>query len=99
MDIVILLSCIFILLGVGIGYLIIDGAPKAQARALQDKFVSLGDVRGKTYAQIVAVVGNPKSRSVIDGNVYSCSWNTQKYYITLQFNGDTCEGITSEISV
>lgn len=100
MDILGIILCVsffFILIGVGVGWYIIDGVPKAEARELQAKFISLGELRGKTYAQIVRVAGRPQSRAGIDDSRYSCSWNTQKYHITLQFNGDICEGVTSEI--
>jgi hypothetical protein len=87
------------LLGVGIGWWIISGKPAADARALQNKFVSLGNVKGKTPTQIQQVVGPPKSWAAIGENRTSCSWNTQKYHVTLIFDGDVCEGVSSEISV
>ncbi len=88
-----------ILLGVFIGYWIIYGYPKSQANALRQKFVNLGTLQGKTRAQIEAVAGKPSSWASLIGNKSTYTWSTSRYHITLRFNGDICEGVTSEISV
>jgi hypothetical protein len=94
-------GCPLILLGVGvlIGWWIISGKPAADARALQAKFHQLGTVAGKTRAEIEKVVGPAKSWVAIGDGRFTYSWNTQKYYVTLVFKGDICEGIQNEISV
>jgi len=85
-------------LGVILGWWIIDGHPKAQTNALKQKFSSLGNLRGKTITQIEQVVGKPSTwYMVMDKRL--CVWQTQRYHITLVFNGDICEGVESEISV
>jgi hypothetical protein len=99
LEIFLILSCGGLFLGVFLAYWIITGRPKAQARELQQKFFKLGDLREKTRTQIEVAVGKPNSWSSIGGNKVSCTWNTTRYHITLRFNGDVCEGVTSEISV
>jgi len=100
-EIIIGLSGCFVLIGVGIGWWILDGGPKQEARNLQNKFAGMGDLRGKTRAQIEAVVGKPQSWAAIAGTKSSATWNAKshRYLITLQFDGDICEGVTSEITV
>ncbi len=95
-GLVLLLS---VLAGIGIGWWIISGKPAADANALRNKFHSLGTVTGRTRKDIEAVVGPAKSWSSIGDNRFSYSWSTQKYYVTLIFKGDVCEGIDNEISV
>jgi hypothetical protein len=66
------------------------------ARALQRKFQSLGDMRGKTFAEIAAVAGQPNSISAAaDGKVLR-QWQRTGYHIALLFKDDVCEGITHE---
>ncbi len=87
------------LAGVAIAWWVIWGKPAAEANALKNKFHSLGTIAGKTRSQIEAVVGPAKSWASIGDNRFSYSWQTQKYYVTLIFKGDVCEGVESEISV
>ena len=65
------------------------------ARDLQRKFQSLGDMRGKTKAEIESVVGPPNSFSALsDGTL--CQWIRTGYHISLIFKDDVCLGVSSE---
>lgn len=69
------------------------------ARDLKKRFASLGTAVGRTFVEIEAVVGKPDSIIWTGEEMFSCSWNTQNYYVTLEFKDDICERITSEIVV
>lgn len=71
---------------------------KAPGRALQQKFVSLGTIKGKTRIEIEAVVGAPNSISAAAGGMVLCQWMAVGYHIALLFDGDICQGITHEFS-
>lgn len=90
---------ILLLAGVAIGWWFISGKPAADARALKQKFGSLGVVKGKTLEEITRVVGNPKSIVAVGDGRVNYGWNVQKYYVTLVFEDNICQGIASEISV
>ena len=90
---------ILVLAGVGIAWWFFTGKAGMEANRLRNKFHQLGTVAGKTRAEIEKAVGPPSSWSAIGDNRTSCSWNTQKYYVTLIFQDDICEGIQSELSV
>lgn len=97
MEFILCFSFLVILAGVGIGWYVMDGIPKAQKKAMVEGFGSLGDLRGKTLAQISAVVGKPSGRASIAGSKVTYSWSTRGYYVTLEFDGDICQGVVSEI--
>ena len=82
-----------------IGWWIVWGRAAADARELRRKFISLGTVAGKRLAQIEQAVGKPKSWTTIGQNRFHYRWSTQTYSVILTFQGDVCEGISSEISV
>ena len=94
-------GCSFLLLmiGIAIGWWIISGKPAADARAMKSKFSSLGTIAGKSREEIERVVGGPSSWAAIGDGRTSYSWHMQKYYVTLIFKDDICEGVSSEISV
>ena len=71
---------------------------KAPGRALQQKFISLGNFQGQTRKQIEAVVGPPNSISAV-GNGTLCQWMATGYHIAVLFDGDVCKGITHEVAV
>lgn len=66
--------------------------------ALHKKFVSLGNMTGKTYSEICAKAGTPSiTQSVGDGFEYT--WSSPKYAIKLKFNKDKiCIGKAGEVS-
>lgn len=71
-------------------------------KTLNQLFVSLNPLTGKTRAQIVAVVGQYKSFHGLAGNKALYQWQQGGFSISLIFNGTTddaiCEGITSQIN-
>jgi len=57
----------------------------SQSISLHKKFVSLGNMTGKSYDEICKVVGSPSiSQSVPDGFEYT--WSSPRYAIKLKFN-------------
>ena len=77
-------------------YAVINELVKAPGRSLQRKFVSLGNIKGKSKNQIISVVGPPKSFSAAPNGKTLCQWMATGYHVALIFNGDICEGITHE---
>lgn len=69
------------------------GMPIGTARMLFD---NIGEVRGRTKSQIIAVVGQPKSVSSIGPDQTLLQWQSHGYHIALHFSGDVCIGITHE---
>ena len=72
---------------------------KAPGKVLNQKFVSLGTLKGKTYDEIVAVCGVPSSNSAIDGGTVK-QWMATGYHIALLFDeNNVCLGVSHETSV
>jgi len=65
---------------------------------LHNKFLALGELRGKTKAQIIAGVGNPTEGTVPDWG--TASWRDgglyKGYSVTLSFNDGICEWVVAE---
>ena len=77
---------------------------KEPGRSLNKKFVSLGNLKGKTLKEITDVCGDPNSYSTsigADGNpVKIIQWMATGYHIVLLFDSDDiCLGISSETAV
>lgn len=76
----------------------------SHADNLQNRAKSLGDVRGKTVAEITSVLGLPSSRSQSTGQTL-LQWQTVgslgAYHIAMAFDDTTgeCAGITHESKV
>ena len=66
--------------------------------SLQNKFVRMGTLAGKTKAQIISVAGQPNSVSVLPGGKTLLQWMTTGYHIALTFNGEICEGVSHEFA-
>ena len=85
-------------------YLIMGAAVKAPGKVLASKFASLGNMSGKTYAEIKSVVGPENSVSHTtndDGEVITIrQWMATGYHIVLLFDSDdNFIGISSETAV
>lgn len=85
-------------------FAIISVGVKAPARMLQQNFVKLGNMTGKSYEEIAAVVGpaNADSPKVGDnGEVLTIKqWIKPGYHISLVFDQDNrCIGKTHESAV
>jgi len=66
--------------------------------SLQNKFVRMGTLAGKTKAQIISVAGQPNSISVLPGGKTLLQWMATGYHIALTFNGEICEGVSHEFA-
>ena len=62
---------------------------------LRNKFISLGDMRGKHKNEIYRVVGTPNSISAHDDGEL-LQWLATGYHIALIFQNDICQGISHE---
>ena len=85
-------------IGIAIGWWIFYGRPKQQAASLKNKFTSLGNLMGKTRAQIEGVVGAPDSWVAVDENKVNCTWRSSAYWLVLQFESDVCKGVVAEMN-
>ena len=65
-------------------------------RKLQEKFIDLGVVVGKTRKEIESIVGQPNSISAIAGGKILCQWMATGYHIALIFKDNICEGVSHE---
>ena len=83
-----------------IWYAITNAAVKAPGASLNQKFVSLGTLAGKTLNEIVAVAGQPSAVSAVGDGKILRQWQATSYHIALLFDeNDICLGVSSEISV
>jgi len=90
---------IFLLLSIVAGpilYGLMKVSATSPGRALQNKFVSLGNLAGRTKNEIFEVVGSPSAISAISEGSELLQWQATGYHIALRFNGDICEGITHQ---
>lgn len=79
-------------------YAIIDWAVKAPGRALQNKFINFGDLRGMHKDELIQLVGPPQSISAIDDTKILLQWMATGYLIALIFEKDICQGVNQEIA-
>ena len=88
-----------------IWYLISSAAVRAPGDVLKSKVANLtkdtnGVIAGKTYQEVVAALGSPKSVSPAGDGGKLCQWIETSYHIALLFDkDDICVGITHEASV
>lgn len=94
MSWIFLLPVIAIVLGT-----IIKAFGTTPSQSLNNKFISLGTISGKTYNEIITVVGEPNSKSYV-GDTYVCQWIQPAYHIVLLFDKNMiCLGIQSETKI
>nr|DAS12431.1 MAG TPA: hypothetical protein [Bacteriophage sp.] len=94
MSWIFLLPVIAIVLGT-----IIKAFGTTPSQSLNNKFISLGTISGKTYNEIITVVGEPNSKSYV-GGTYVCQWIQPAYHIVLLFDKNMiCLGIQSETKI
>ena len=80
-------------------YYFTHAAVRAPGVALSKKFVALGNLKGKTYSEIVSACGAPNSTSAA-ANGKLCQWMATGYHIALLFDeNDICQGITHNSAV
>jgi len=67
------------------------------SQALQNKFASLGHLRGKNLDQIVSIVGDPQSISDLGNGTLLYQWLVPGYQIALIFDTNKiCLGINNQ---
>ena len=98
MYILIYLLSLMIPLAAGlIVFLAINKAVRGRGKQLQQNFISLGNLQGKSLAEITAVCGNPTSVSYRNDGVKIYQWMAAGYHIVLLFDqNDICLGVSSE---
>lgn len=95
-----LLYSIIPIIGGLIWFAISSAAVKAPGAALNQKFVSLGTLSGKSFNEIASVVGQPSAVSAMGNGQILRQWQATSYHIALIFDeNDICLGVSSEISV
>lgn len=87
-----------------IGVLILAAIIKAFATTpsqdLNNKFVSLGNLVGKSYTSISVVVGEANSKHNLGNGTILCQWIQPAYHICLLFDHKwNCIGIESETKI
>ncbi|MBR5278105.1 MAG: hypothetical protein IKU23_02440 [Clostridia bacterium] len=83
-----------------IWYAITTAAVKAPGTILQQKFVKLGTLKGKTLSEIQSACGAPSSVSSGADGVKIYQWMATGYHIVLLFDeNDICLGVSSETKV
>jgi hypothetical protein len=95
---------IFVLIGGFVLYAIQSSLVKSPGNSLNQKFVSLGTLQGKTFMEISAVVGLPQSVSSSIGvdkqPIIIRQWMATGYHIVLLFDSnDICLGVNHETKV
>ena len=91
---------VFPIVGGIIWFLISNAIVKAPGNMLQQKFIKLGTLKGKTLSQIQSACGNPSSVSTTAYGTKVYQWMTTGYHIVLLFDeNDICLGVSSETKV
>lgn len=68
-------------------------------KELNRKFIRLGVLSGKSYNEIIAIVGDPNSTHTI-GSERLCQWIQPSYNISLIFDkNNICLGVHSETKI
>ena len=81
-------------------YALTSAFVKAPGTMLNQKFVNLGTLKGKTLQEITDVAGSPSAISVMGDGTKLYQWQATSYHIALIFDeNDICLGVSSEISV
>lgn len=100
-------SAVGIICGMGFGAFIgyfVAGLATAGGNALQQDFIAMGNLQGKTFDEIKAKVGAPnaiQSCTVADTgkNGSLCTWSKLPYSITLLFDeNNVCPGVNKEVA-
>lgn len=68
------------------------------SRQLQQRFIEMGELQGKTLDEILIKVGQPNLMTAAqDGKIYQ--WKRPKYRIALLFDkNNICKGVTHEMT-
>lgn len=74
----------FLLIGAILRFIILSIA-KTSGRKLRKKFVSLGDMKGKSFEEIKAICGNPRLIFDKTDNGFTALWGSFGYAIEVEF--------------
>lgn len=78
---------------------IIKACGTTPSQELNNKFIALETLTGKTYPEIVNVVGEPNSKDRI-GDTILCQWIQPAYHIGLLFDSEMiCLGVNNETKI
>lgn len=81
-------------------YLITKVIVRVPGASLNQKFVKLGTLKGKTLQEITSVCGQPNSVSTTSEGIKVRQWISTGYHIVLLFDeNDICLGVSSETKV
>jgi hypothetical protein len=81
-------------------FVVIGALVRAPGKVLQQKFVRLGTLKGKTRVAIVAVVGPPSAQSGTPDGGQLLQWMATGYHIALIFDANgICQGVSHEAVV
>jgi hypothetical protein len=70
------------------------------SQKLNKQFVELGILKGKSYSEIVSVVGEANSKDYISNDTILCQWIQPAYHICLLFDENwICLGVQSETKI
>ena len=69
----------------------------APGRALQEKFLALGQMPGKSKDEIIAAVGKPNSISATPEGML-LQWQAPGYHIAIRFKDDIFDGVMHEFA-
>ena len=89
---------IWVFIGGIVLYAIISAMTTAPGRSLQNKFVNMGTLTGKSKNVIISIVGSPNSISALPDGKVVLQWMATGYHIALIFNDDICEGVSHEFA-
>lgn len=89
---------IWVFIGGIVLYAIISAMTTAPGKSLQNKFVNMGTLTGKSKNEIISIVGSPNSISALPDGKAVLQWMATGYHIALIFNDDICEGVSHEFA-
>lgn len=81
-------------IAIGVTVMLIVG--RLRGVQLRQKFIYLGELRGRTLEEITREVGSPSSRTALTGNAELFQWARPGYHIALIFSDGTCQGVQHE---
>ena len=86
----------FLLIGAILRFIILSIA-KTSGRKLRKKFVSLGDMKGKSFEEIKAICGNPRLIFDKTENGFTALWGSFGYAIVIEFIDGKMNVIKNEV--
>ena len=92
----ILYAIMFLLIGAVLRFIILAIA-KSSGRRIGKKFVSLGDMKGKTFEEIKSKCGNPRLIFNKSDNSFEAYWGSYGYAIEIEFIDNQMTQIKKEI--